>query len=139
MPAHSSHILQPLDVSCFGPLKKAYGRQIERLIRAQINHISKLEFFPAFKQAFQDTFSYLNITSGFRSTGIVPFNPGVVISKLDIHIRTPSPPVATTTTTTAWDAKTPSNATELALQSTLLKERVRRHQDSSPTPINEAL
>ncbi|KAL2885150.1 hypothetical protein HOO65_080100 [Ceratocystis lukuohia] len=25
MPAHSLHLLQPLDVGCFGPLKKAYG------------------------------------------------------------------------------------------------------------------
>ncbi|GKU14024.1 unnamed protein product, partial [Fusarium langsethiae] len=28
MPAHASHLLQPLDVGCFGPLKKAYGREI---------------------------------------------------------------------------------------------------------------
>jgi hypothetical protein len=27
MPPHSSHLLQPLDVGCFAPLKKAYGRQ----------------------------------------------------------------------------------------------------------------
>jgi hypothetical protein len=27
MPPHSSHLLQPLDVGCFGPLKKAYGRE----------------------------------------------------------------------------------------------------------------
>jgi hypothetical protein len=26
MPPHSSHLLQPLDVGCFAPLKKAYGR-----------------------------------------------------------------------------------------------------------------
>ena len=32
IPAHSSYILQPLDISCFGPLKKAYGRQIEDII-----------------------------------------------------------------------------------------------------------
>ncbi|KAM5521604.1 pogo transposable element with krab domain [Fusarium oxysporum f. sp. phaseoli] len=27
MPAHASHLLQPLDVGCFGPLKQAYGRE----------------------------------------------------------------------------------------------------------------
>ena len=32
MPAHSSHYLQPLDVGCYGPLKQAYGRQIEHLV-----------------------------------------------------------------------------------------------------------
>ena len=31
MPAHSSHLLQPLDVGSFGPLKKAYGKQVENL------------------------------------------------------------------------------------------------------------
>ena len=28
MPAHSSHLLQPLDVGCFSPLKRAYGNEI---------------------------------------------------------------------------------------------------------------
>jgi hypothetical protein len=48
MPAYTSHILQPLDVSCFGPLKKAYGSQIENKLRLGINHITKEEFLPAF-------------------------------------------------------------------------------------------
>jgi hypothetical protein len=48
MPAHTSHILQPLDVSCFDPLKKAYGSQIENKLRLSINHINKEEFIPAF-------------------------------------------------------------------------------------------
>jgi hypothetical protein len=38
MPAHASHLLQPLDVGCFGPLKQAYGRQIEHQI-ALLFHI----------------------------------------------------------------------------------------------------
>lgn len=28
MPPHSSHLLQPLDVGCFSPLKRAYGNEI---------------------------------------------------------------------------------------------------------------
>ncbi|RFN43212.1 tigger transposable element-derived protein 6, partial [Fusarium flagelliforme] len=53
MPAHASHLLQPLDVGCFGPLKKAYGREIEHLIRCFISHITKTEFLPAFHAAHQ--------------------------------------------------------------------------------------
>jgi hypothetical protein len=52
MPPHSSHLLQPLDVGCFGLLKKAYGREIEHLIRSSIMYISKIKFFPAFYAAF---------------------------------------------------------------------------------------
>jgi DDE superfamily endonuclease len=48
MPSHSSHLLQPLDVGCFTPLKQAYGRQIEDLIRNHINYVTNLEFLPAF-------------------------------------------------------------------------------------------
>lgn len=33
MPAHSSHLLQPLDVGCFSLLKHAYGVEIQDLAR----------------------------------------------------------------------------------------------------------
>jgi hypothetical protein len=82
MPPHSSHILQPLDVSCFSPLKASYGKQIESLVRLRINHITKLEFLPAFKEAFQAAFSEQNIRSGFRATGLVPYDPENVLSHL---------------------------------------------------------
>jgi hypothetical protein len=39
MPPHSSHLLQPLDVGCFSPMKTLYGSQIEQLMRLRINHI----------------------------------------------------------------------------------------------------
>jgi hypothetical protein len=32
MPRHSSHILQPLDVGYFSPMKTAYGRQAKNLV-----------------------------------------------------------------------------------------------------------
>jgi hypothetical protein len=82
MPAHTSHILQPLDVSCFGPLKKAYGSQIENKMRLGINHITKEEFLPAFFIAYQQTMTTRNITSGFRATGLVLFDPERVLENL---------------------------------------------------------
>lgn len=92
MPAHSSHLLQPLNVSYFAALKKAYGKRIEDLIRNHINHITKLEFLLAYKAAFEAAFIPQNITRGFRGAGLVPHNPDAVISKLDIRLRTPTPP-----------------------------------------------
>ncbi|OCK92739.1 CENP-B protein [Cenococcum geophilum 1.58] len=52
MPPHSSHLLQPLDVGCFSPLKRVYRNQIGSLIRNHINHIIKLKFLPAFRAAY---------------------------------------------------------------------------------------
>ena len=87
MPAHTSHILQPLDVSCFGPLKKAYGSQIENKMRLGINHITKEEFLPAFLIAHRQVMTVGNITSGFKATGLVPFDPERVLKKLSPIIK----------------------------------------------------
>jgi hypothetical protein len=136
MPPHSSHLLQPLDVGCFSPLKKAYGRQAENLMRNRINHITKLEFLPCFIAAFKDAITESNIQGGFRGAGLVPLDAEAVISKLDVRLRTPTPP---TTDVAPWVSKTPSNTLEFGSQSTLIRERIQRHVDSSPTYMVEAV
>ena len=138
MPPHSSHLLQPLDVGCFGMLKKAYGREIEHLIRCSITHVSKTEFFPAFHNAFQATMTKRNIKSAFRGAGLVPFNPESVVSKLDVQTRTP-PPVEEIVPSTPWGSKTPTTVLEAEFQTEYLERRIRRHHSSSPEPILEAL
>ena len=132
MPPHSSHLLQPLDVGCFLPLKKAYGRQAEEMIRNGINHMTKIEFLPAFQQAYSKTITKDNILGGFRGAGLVPHDPEVVISKLDIKLRTPTPPAIEDL---PWLSQTPSNTLELGSQSTLVKQRIQRHIDSSPSSM----
>jgi hypothetical protein len=136
MPPHSSHLLQPLDVSCFSPLKRAYSREVESLIRHHINHITKLEFLPAFKTAFDRAFTPANICSAFRGAGLVPLQPDAVLSKLDVQLRTPTPAALPEA---PWEACTPSNVRELEAQSTLIRDRVRRHKSSSPASIIEAI
>jgi hypothetical protein len=104
MPAHTSHILQPLDVSCFGPLKKVYGSQIEMKIRLGVNHITKEEFLPAFLIAHRQVMTTETITSGFKATGLVPFDPQRVLDKLGPIIEaTPSP----RSSQTSWNPQTP--------------------------------
>jgi hypothetical protein len=139
MPAHASHLLQPLDVGCFGPLKQAYGREIEHLIRCSVTHISKTEFFSAFYTAFKATFTESNIRGGFRGAGLAPFNPENVISKLDVQLRTPTPPQEAVEPSTLWVSKTPKTAIEAQSQSEYLEKRIRRHKSSSPESIIEAL
>ena len=117
MPAHTSHILQPLDVSCFGPLKKAYGSQIERKMRLGINHITKEEFLPAFFAAHQQAMTTETITSGFKATGLVPFNPERVLAELGPTIEaTPSPRGSQL----SWDPKTPKTLPEVKKQARLV-------------------
>jgi hypothetical protein len=84
------HLLQPLDVGCFGPLKQAYSRQVEDLIYIHINHVSKLEFLCGFRQAFFASITERNIQGGFAGAGLVPFDPERVLSKLDVRLCTPT-------------------------------------------------
>lgn len=139
MPAHSSHILQPLDVGCFGPLKKAYGRQIEEMMRKHITHITKADFFPAFYAAFQQAMIRENIQGGFRGAGVVPFSPESVLSRLDVKLRTPTPSEPDPDLPGPWVPKTPNNPIEATSQSEFLKSRIARHQSSSPTSIYQAI
>ncbi|OBS16264.1 hypothetical protein FPOA_27625 [Fusarium poae] len=139
MPPHSSHLLQPLDVGCFGLLKKAYGREIEHLIRSSITHISKTEFFPAFYAAFQATMTEKNIKGGFKGAGLVPFDPESVVSKLDVQLRTPTPAEEEASQAQPWTSKTPTTAIEAQSQSEYLERRIRRHKSSSPESIIEAI
>lgn len=135
MPAHSSHKLQPLDVGCFRALKRSYGQEIEKLMRAHITHISKEDFFPAFYAAFRTSFSESNVQGGFRGSGLVPYDPEYVISQLDVKLHTPTPPGTSSGLPPIWESKTPSNPIEAQSQTEYVKNRIVRHQNSSPTSI----
>lgn len=139
MPPHSSHILQPLDVGCFGPLKKSYGRLIEEKVRAGVTHVAKEDFLSAFSAAFQDSLTEKNVQGGFRGTGLVPLDPTKVMTRLNVAPRTPTPVERGSETPAPWDPRTPKNATEATSQSRFIKDRIARHQNSSPTSALDAV
>jgi hypothetical protein len=139
MPPHSSHLLQPLDVGYFSLLKKAYGQEIEHLIRCSITHVSKIEFFPAFYAAFQATITEKNIKAAFKGAGLVPLDPESVVSKIDVRLRTPTPAEEVASPSTPWVSKTPKTVLEAQFQCEYLDRRIRRHKSSSPESILGAL
>ena len=138
LPAHSSHLLQPLDVGCFNPLKRAYGRALENFIKSHVNHITKTEFFIAFHAAHVAAMTSQNIQRGFKGAGLVPFDPECVISKLDVKLGTRTPPEPTLPQPQAWTSQTPHNPTDSISQSELVKSRISNDQNSSPTQILSA-
>ncbi|KAL6170399.1 hypothetical protein ACJQWK_03381 [Exserohilum turcicum] len=110
MPAHSSHLLQPLNIACFSPLKRKYGDAISGLARNRTHYISKETFLPAFKTAFEQSITKENIQAGFRGASLVPHDPQAVLSKLDVVVQTP---VQSPQQVAAWQAQTPRNAREV--------------------------
>jgi hypothetical protein len=92
IPPHSSHLLQPLNVGCFSPLKRAYSDEINSLAQYSTKKIKKEAFLPAFKAAFKKAITKDNICAGFKGARLVPHNLEAVILKLDVVLRTPTPP-----------------------------------------------
>ena len=119
MPPHSSHILQPLDVVCFSPLKLKYSQRVRDLARRRVYHINKEGFLLAFKHAFFDVFTYDNCKKAFQAAGLVPVDAQVVLDRLDVQLRTPSPAPAPAT---PWQSQTPSNTREFSSQSKLVRD-----------------
>jgi hypothetical protein len=79
MPPYSSHLLQPLDVGCFSPLKQAYSDKISSLAQYSTKQIKKEAFLLAFKAAFKKAIIKKNIYAGFRGARLVPYNIEAVI------------------------------------------------------------
>jgi hypothetical protein len=128
-----------LDIALFGPLKRAYGKQIENMMRTSLTRVSKENFIPAFKNAFFQVFGQKNIRSGFRGAGLVPHDPEQVIAKLDVKLRTPTPDIKSLSLPEPWVSQIPHNPTKARSQFTFLKNRIAKHQGSSPTSIYAAI
>jgi len=135
MPAHSSHILQPLDVGCFSPLKTAYGRLVEGLMKLGVNHISKEEFLTAYLEAHKLSFTTSNVQAGFAATGLVPYEPNRVLSTLNPIVRTPSP---VPSAESLWESKTPRNLREMNRQATYIRSIRRQQRAATLSPSDPA-
>ncbi|KAJ5340358.1 hypothetical protein N7541_009482 [Penicillium brevicompactum] len=92
MPAHASHLLQPLDVGCFAVLKRSYGSRVAGYTRLGIDSIEKDDFIDIFPKARGDAFKETIIHSAFAATGLVPFDPDRVLSHLNIRLISPTLP-----------------------------------------------
>lgn len=139
MPPHSSHLLQPLDVGCFSSLKRAYGHQVEICMQLGRNHIDKLDFLEAFKPARAVAPSSSNIRNGFAAAGLVPYDLERVLSRLQLRLRTPTPPALETAIVARQTPKTSYNVTQLAQEYTTIKRLLKRRSKSPPSPTEQAL
>jgi hypothetical protein len=69
---HTSHLLQPLDVGVFSPLKHYLSRNLDKLVRTGIAKVEKCEWVECFVKARPLALTSKNIQSGFKATGIYP-------------------------------------------------------------------
>jgi hypothetical protein len=81
--AHSTHLCQPLDVTCFQQEKHWHSRAIEDEVREGRNNFTKMTFLQCYEQIRALAFTKKNIRSAFAKTGIYPFNPDMVLKALE--------------------------------------------------------
>ena len=75
LPPNTTHLTQPLDKGCFSPLKTAWRQQCQQFLSDNASKvITRYEFSRLFSKAWFVAMTQSNVISGFRCTGIYPFN-----------------------------------------------------------------
>lgn len=83
LPPHTTADSQPLDTSCFGPLKTYWFEICRQYLFSNPGRvITKFQFSALFAQAWSKGMTIDNIVSGFHGTGIYPFKPNAILGKL---------------------------------------------------------
>ncbi|KAK9977146.1 hypothetical protein ABG768_018967 [Culter alburnus] len=82
LPPHTSHRMQPLDVTVYGPFKTQYSRALDGWMRSNPGQtVSIYQIAGLVNEAFMSAVTQRNITSGFKSTGIFLYNREIFLDE----------------------------------------------------------
>jgi hypothetical protein len=91
LPPHTSHILQPMD-RMFPAYKHWFRREVDRRLRLSQIKVTKTQFLDILRISRPRGFTAENVESGFRKTGLLPFNPALALRQLPLLPPTPPRP-----------------------------------------------
>uniref|UniRef100_A0A1X7TY31 DDE-1 domain-containing protein n=1 Tax=Amphimedon queenslandica TaxID=400682 RepID=A0A1X7TY31_AMPQE len=84
LPPNTTHLTQPLDKGCFGPLKSAWKAVCHEFYCKNPGRVvSRYDFSALFAEAWKRAMTQNNVTGGFKVTGIYAFNRNPL--KVDCH------------------------------------------------------
>lgn len=157
LPSHTTHLLQVADVAVFRPFKAYWRAECNRLRAAKRLTcapgdigVKRSDILPAAIAAWNNAVKPANVISGFRRTGIYPFNPRAYLKTAASHNKSTSltslPPLLSPTlaemdlprapilvelarSAPLADPPPPTSASTASTAST--KKRVRRTLDTS--------
>jgi hypothetical protein len=143
LPAHASHVLQPLDLAPFSIIKSRYREQIRELSALDdAAPVKKERFIQAYNNARVEGLSERVIRAGWRATGLVPYNPGLVLNSSQVQYT----PVARALTPPqnciqATVATTPKRAQDVyrAVRGLMSSEQVPRSLDHLLSKAGKAI
>ena len=87
LPPNTTHFLQPLDVAFFGPLKRAWRDQLLTYKRIHLNKSLLKRHFAGELKKLVATIKQDTIISGFKATGLVPFDPEAAIARMPASVH----------------------------------------------------
>ena len=95
LPAHASHLLQPLDLAPFSVLKSRYRDEIRALSALDdAAPVKKERFVVSYNKARAEGLSERVIRAGWRAAGLCPYNPDAVLLSSQVTGRPVTPPAA---------------------------------------------
>jgi hypothetical protein len=100
LPAHTSHVLQPLDLAVFSPLKQSYRTHLNTLNSwVESSVVGKQLMLKCLIKARREAFTAQNITSGWKAGGLWPVSLAKPLSsRLLINNSNPAPTTDGSTT-----------------------------------------
>ena len=78
LPAHTSHLLQPMDVGCYGPLQRIYNSLCHKFMRETSGTITRYNICELACKAYTRALSAENLQAAFRRTGIFPLDKDAI-------------------------------------------------------------
>ena len=82
LPPHFKYLTQPLDVAYFQPYQHYHSDAIDATMRIGIPEFGKLDFLASLTTMRAKTFKKSTILLVFRKTGLIPYNPEIVLQKI---------------------------------------------------------
>src|SRR5450432_1527528 len=94
LPAHSTHLLQPLDIGVFQSFKHYHQALLEQSIRFGGIDYKRDDFLSSFQKMREQTFRAHIINRAWKLSGLVPLNAQIVLDQMEL-MSTPEPEPAT--------------------------------------------
>jgi len=114
LPAHSSHVLQPLDLSVFSVVKRFYRNQIQELSHLDdAAPVKKERFITAYYNAREAAITERVVRAGWATAGICPLNIERVVNSSQVAQRLVTPPRQTQAQTAKSYLSTPRGPRDL--------------------------
>src|SRR4051794_36054649 len=78
MPSHTSHILQPMD-RVFPSVKHWFRHEVDSWLKLGETRVTKTDFMRIYSKTRPKAMTVETVQSGFRKTGLNPFNPAIAL------------------------------------------------------------